>query len=61
MNARVKTASVLLGAAMFLALAMRAPDNPLGWSEWVCVPALVLAAVAARMLVVEIRDPWDGR
>lgn len=61
MNARMKTASALVAVAMFLALAMRAPDNPLGWPEWVCVPALVLAAVAVRMFVVEARDPWDGR
>lgn len=58
-NARVKTASVLVAVAMFLALAMRAPDNQPGWPEWVCLSAIVLAAVAAWMLVVETRDPWD--
>lgn len=60
MNARVKTMFVLMSVAVFLGFSMEGPDNPQGWPAWVGLVGLALVVQAARMAVVELRDPWQG-
>lgn len=57
---RVLTALVLLVIGLILFVGVRDASTPDGWSAWVMVPALALYAVAAWLLRVECRDPWDG-
>ena len=57
---RVITAFVLLVFGLILVVGVRDASTPEGWSAWVMVPALAMYAVAAWLLRVECRDPWDG-
>jgi len=57
---RVFTALVLLVIGVMLVVGVRDASTPEGWSAWVMVPALAMYAVAAWLLRVECRDPWDG-
>lgn len=57
---RVLTSLVLLAIGLILVMGVKDTNTSEGWSAWAMVPALVMYAVAAWLLRVECRDPWDG-